>query len=269
MKNNMDLSGKYTLITGAAGLLGAEHAKALLDVGYNIIITDINIKKLKILQLSLNTLYPNKKIVALKMDVSKEESVQKVKKIIINKKYLLKCLVNNAAIDSKITKNNKMTNSGKLENLELSEWDQHLNVGLKGAMICCKAFGPLLCKNKNGGFILNIASDLSVIAPKHDIYAKNIFKPIMYSVIKHGLIGLTKYIAVYWHKKNVRCNSLSPGSVYNSQPKIFVNKIQKEIPLGRMANKNEYRGAIQFLCTESSGYMTGQNIIMDGGRSVW
>lgn len=260
----------YALVTGAAGLLGANHSQALLDSNYNMILTDLNFKKLKLLQSILLEKFPLKKIYIFKMDVCKELSIRKVKNFIIKKKIILKVLVNNAAIDSKVSKNNKMSNSGKFENINTLDWDKHLNVGLKGAMLCSKVFGELMIKNLDvNGIILNIASDLSVIAPKHDLYEKNIFKPVMYSVIKHGLIGLTKYIATYWHKNNLRCNSLSPGPVFNFQHKKFVRKLCKEIPLGRMASLNEYNEAVKFLCTDASSYMTGQNIVIDGGRSVW
>ena len=127
---------------------------------------------------------------------------------------------------------------------------------------------------KKGGVILNIASDLSVIAPDQRLYEtknsknKNC-KPVTYSVIKSGLIGLTKYLSTYWADKGVRCNAISPGGVYTDQTEEFVNKISKLIPLGRMAQINEYQAAIQFLCSDASSYMTGQNLVIDGGRSVW
>ena len=115
------------------------------------------------------------------------------------------------------------------------QWKEHLDVGLTGAMLCSKILGEMISNNKQGGVILNIASDLSVIAPNHEIYEKNFYKPIMYSVVKHGLIGLTKYLSTYWNKKNVRCNALSPGPVNNLQPKTFLKKIKKHIPLNRLA----------------------------------
>ena len=147
--------------------------------------------------------------------------------------------------------------------------NKHINVGLLGATLCSKFFGNMISKNKNGGVILNIASDLSIIAPNHHIYKKGIYKPVMYSVIKHGLIGLTKYLSTYWNLKNVRCNAISPGSIRNNQSKEFNVKIKKLIPLNRLAKKDEYKSAIQFLCSDASSYMTGQNLIIDGGRSVW
>ena len=127
-----------------------------------------------------------------------------------------------------------------------------------------------------GGVILNIASDLSVIAPDHRIYhldgiepdAQPV-KPVTYSVAKTALIGLTRYISTYWAKENVRCNALSPGGVYDDQDEQFVSKLKTLIPMGRMASREEYKAAIQFLCSDASTYMTGQNVVMDGGRSVW
>ena len=126
------------------------------------------------------------------------------------------------------------------------------------------------------GVILNIASDLSIIAPDQRIYFKEGLeeefqqvKPVTYSVIKSGLVGLTKYVATYWADKDIRCNALSPGGVFNNQSEEFVNRIKKLIPMDRMAFKEEYRGAVQFLCSDASSYMTGQNIIIDGGRSIW
>ena len=158
----------------------------------------------------------------------------------------------------------------------MSDWNNQLEVGLTGAMLCSKYFGFEMTKNKGGGVILNIASDLSIISPYQKLYSssKNSknnqpVKPVAYSVVKHGLIGLTKYLSTYWPEKNIRCNAISPGAVYDNQSKKFVQRIKNLIPLNRLAKQNEYRSAIQFLCSDASSYMTGENIIMDGGRSVW
>ncbi len=258
----------YALITGAAGLLGEQHSLALAEIGYNLILVDIKLNKLKILKKQILKKKKNLKVLIFKIDVSNQKSVLNLSKKIVNRKIYLKVLVNNAAIDSKF-KSNTLKGSSKFENTNLKDWKKHINVGLTGAMICSKFFGKILSKNRNGGIILNIASDLSVIAPNHSIYGKDQFKPIMYSVVKHGLIGLTKYIATYWHNKNVRCNALSPGPVLDNQSRLFINKLKKMIPLNRLANIDEYNEAIKFLCSDSSKYMTGQNIIIDGGRSIW
>jgi NAD(P)-dependent dehydrogenase (short-subunit alcohol dehydrogenase family) len=246
LSNKFSSENPFALVTGAAGLLGKEHSVALLEAGYNLILTDLNLIALRKFINNIKNKF-NNKIIFFKMDVSKEKSIFKVKKFIIKKKLKLKILVNNAAIDSKINKSNSMSNTSNFEKISLLEWNRHLSVGLTGAMLCAKIFGDVIYKSYKNGIILNIASDLSVIAPKHNLYGKNIYKPVMYSVIKHGIIGLTKYISTYWHKKGIRCNSLSPGP----------------------ANKNEYREFIKFLCSDKSSYMTGQNLIVDGGRSVW
>ncbi len=132
-----------------------------------------------------------------------------------------------------------------------------------------------MSKDGLGGVILNISSDLSVIAPDQRLYSKvgldtseQPVKPITYSVVKTGIIGLTRYLASYWSDCNIRCNALSPGGVYNNQDNDFVNRLENSILLGRMASNDDYIGAIQFLCSDASAYMTGQNIVMDGGRSV-
>ncbi len=264
-----DLLNKYCLITGSGGLLGYEHALALLEINSNVILTDINLPKLKNIKAKLDKLYPKLRILIYKMDVSKEKSILKVVKNLKKNKINLHALINNAAIDAKVKKNQKMTNTEKFENISLNSWNKHFEVGLTGAMLCSKIFGKMIITNKNGGVIINVSSDLSVIAPNHQIYKKGVFKPVMYSVIKHGIIGLTKYISTYWNNKKLRCNAISPGAIENGQSKIFIKKLKKQIPLNRLAAKNEYRGAIQFLCSDSSKYMTGQNLIIDGGRSVW
>ena len=147
-------------------------------------------------------------------------------------------------------------------------------MGLTGSMLCSKVFGTEMANNGKG-VILNISSDLGIIAPDQRIYKKEGLpenkqpvKPVTYSVIKHGLIGLTKYLATYWPGK-VRCNALCPGGIYADQPEDFVQRLTDLIPLGRMAKNDEYKGAVQFLCSDASAYLNGAVIAMDGGRSCW
>jgi NAD(P)-dependent dehydrogenase (short-subunit alcohol dehydrogenase family) len=143
-------------------------------------------------------------------------------------------------------------------------------------MLCAQTFGSAMAERR-AGVILNIASDLGVIAPDQRLYrkadaaseAEQPVKPVTYSVIKHGLVGLTKYLATYWADRNVRVNALSPGGVYNQQDPAFVARLTQLIPMGRMADRTDYRGIVQFLCSDASRYMTGQNVVIDGGRSVW
>lgn len=259
----------FSLITGSAGLLGEYHAIGLLEIGHNLILTDLDFYKLKKLKFKLNKKYKKNKILNYKMDVTSEQSIKQVLNKINNYGGIVNNLINNAAIDAKI----KGAKNIKFENLKLNQWNKEVNVGLTGAMLCSQIFGSRMVKKKIKGSIVNIASDLSVIAPNQNLYKiKNqpkFIKPITYSVIKHGILGLTKYLATYWGKDNIKVNSLSPGPILNDQSIGLQKKLKKEIPMGRLAKKNEYIGAIQFLSSESSNYMTGQNIIIDGGRTIW
>ena len=263
-----NLKDQFALITGASGLLGYEHAKALLEVNANVIITDIKMKTLEKNLKKLKKSYPLKNIIKQRLDVTKESSVLRCKKYLDKKGIFVSILVNNAAFNP----SNDKLKSKLFENYNLKSWRKEIDVGLTGAFICSKVFGNGMAK-KNKGVILNISSDLSVISPDHRLYNKgskiNNAKPVTYSVAKTGLIGLTRYLATYWSNKNIRCNAISPGGVYNDHNKNFVSKIKKLIPMGRMAKKDEYRSAVQFLCSDASSYLTGQNLVIDGGRSIW
>lgn len=271
--NRFDLTNRVALITGSSGLLGVEHAAALLEADASVVMTDVNKKSLEIAYNSLTDSNNNGQLFFKVMDVTNLENIQNVAKELKNDGINVDILINNAAIDPKVKKDSVVETS-RLENISVEDWDFQLGVGLTGAMLCSKVFGTEMAKN-SGGVILNIASDLSIFAPDQRLYKKDGLlpdqqpvKPVTYSVIKHGLIGLTKYIATYWADKGVRCNALSPGGIYTSQDDEFVNRLSNLIPMGRMASKGEYRGAVQFMCSDASAYMNGQNIVIDGGRSI-
>jgi len=268
-----NLSKKTALITGASGLLGVEHTLALLESGATVYMTDIDEERLKSTYHNMLSLHSAYKVFYKFMDVSNQDSVKSASQEIKNQGLNIDILINNAAIDPKVQKDS-LVETSRLENFLVDDWDFQLNVGLKGAMLCSKVFGSEMAKN-GGGVILNIASDLSVFSPDQRLYRKDGLdsnqqpvKPVTYSVIKHGLIGLTKYLSTYWANRGVRCNALSPGGVYTNQDEEFVTKLEDLIPLGRMARKEEYRGAVQFMCSDASAYMNGQNIVIDGGRSI-
>ena len=270
-----DMSKKTTIITGAAGLLGYQHAIAILESNSRVILTDLNFKKLINIKKLLQNKYNKNNIFIKKMDVTDEKEVKSTCDFYLRKGIKVNVLINNAAINPKML-DQKGNYSSRLEFFSLKDWNREINVGLTGALICSKVFGYNMVKNKIKGVILNIASDLSVIAPDQRIYMKKGLlsseqpvKPVTYSVIKTGLVGLTKYIATYWAQHGIRANSLSPGGVFENQNKEFLEKVKQCIPVNRMANIDEYNAAIQFLCSDASSYMNGQNIVIDGGRSVW
>ena len=271
-----DLTGKTALITGAAGLLGIEHAAALLESGSTVVLTDMSAAALDIAEQCLGEHYDRSRIMSAVMDVTDVDAINSVAHYLADKGLVVGILVNNAAIDPKVTGEKGIVETSRLENFPRQQWDLQIAVGLTGAFLCSQVFGSAMVAAGNGGVILNIASDLSVIAPDQRLYRKDGLpddlqpvKPVTYSVIKAGLIGLTRYLATYWADKGIRCNALSPGGVYNGQGEEFVARLNSLIPLGRMADRDEYRASIQFLCSDASLYMNGQNIVIDGGRSAW
>jgi NAD(P)-dependent dehydrogenase (short-subunit alcohol dehydrogenase family) len=271
-----NLTGKTALITGAAGLLGIEHAAALLESGATVVLTDIGEASLAAARKILLQNAEARHIQTYLMDVSKPGAIRVVAESLAAEGLRIDILVNNAAIDPKVKGGQGVLETSRLEYFPLEQWDLQIAVGLTGAFLCSQVFGAAMARDGKGGVILNIASDLSVFSPDQRLYRKEGLqddmqpvKPVTYSVIKAGLIGLTRYLATYWASQGVRCNALSPGGVFNGQGDEFVQRLSSLIPLGRMAQRDEYRGAVQFLCSDASSYMNGQNIVMDGGRSAW
>lgn len=248
------------LVTGAAGFLGEVHSKSILDLYPGLIIVDINKKKLNILFKNLCLIYPKKKILKYCLDITKENQVQKLERDIKKNFFFVRVLINNAAIDPKPQKSNR----------KKINWNKELDVGLKGAYLFIKHFSKQMIKKKDG-CIINIASDLSIIAPTQSIYKSafgNFIKPVTYSVIKHGLLGLTKYYAALYGEYNITCNAISPVGIYQNQSKQFVKKLTKLIPMKRMARKSDIKNVIDFAINKNQKFITGQNIVIDGGRTI-
>jgi len=272
--DKFNLKDEIVIITGGAGLLGQRCTKALLEAKATVILFDINKQALKEVKNKFKKQYKNK-IYTYKVDITNENNILKVKDKIYKKLASYPTiLINNAAIDPKFEKDSKI-NKSRLENFELTQWNLEISVGLSGAMLCTKIFGIEMAKN-NKGNIINVSSDLGVIAPNQNLYKKNGLKddeqnvkPVTYSVIKHALIGLTKYTATYWATNGVRCNTFAPGGVFNNHPQSFLDKIESLIPMKRMANIDEYEATILYLCSNASSYMNGTTLNMDGGRSIW
>tara|TARA_B100001564_G_C20668503_1_gene684922 strand:+ start:883 stop:1713 length:831 start_codon:yes stop_codon:yes gene_type:complete len=274
MLSKFNLSNDIALVTGGAGLLGLQHCEALLEAGARVIIMDINKKALAESSKIFSKKYSGK-FLTMNIDITKENQIILAKEKIY-KEYnsYPTILVNNAAIDPKYESDTHV-NKTRLEDFDLEQWNIEISVGLSGAFLCCKHFGIEMSKN-NKGVILNISSDLGLIAPSQFLYEdkqlskeKQSVKPVTYSVIKHGLIGLTRYMSTYWAKDGVRCNALAPGGVYNDHNKDFENRLSDLIPMGRMAKIDEYKSTIIFMCSDASSYMNGSIISIDGGRSAW
>jgi NAD(P)-dependent dehydrogenase (short-subunit alcohol dehydrogenase family) len=266
-----DLSGRVAVITGGAGLLGLEHAAAIASAGGTPVLLDVRSADEEAARLEEEYGVP---AAGVRANVTAEGDVSRVLAEVLDRYGRVDILVNNAANNPPVAGSDQLKWS-RLERFPLEQWHADLEVGLTGTLLCSRVFGGELAR-RGGGVILNIASDLAVIAPDQRLYrqpdrpaAEQPVKPVSYSVVKAGLVGLTRYLATYWADEGVRVNALSPGGVYTGQPERFVRALAERIPLGRMASSDEYRGAVVFLCSDASSYMTGQNVVVDGGRTVW
>lgn len=273
MTNKFNLRNKSFVITGGTGLLGVQHAEAIAEMGGNPILLDIDERLCSKVAEEISIKY---KVEARSFvcDITSEQSILEINNKLQSRSIRIDGLINNAANNPKMDQASGI-NPSRLENYSLDDWNKDFSVGVTGAFLCSRIFGANMAAQKSG-VIINVSSDLGVIAPDQRLYSKDGLadeeqnvKPVSYSVTKHALIGLTKYLATYWADKGVRANTLCPGGVYNNQPDELVSRISERIPMGRMANVDEYKGAIQFLCSDASLYMNGSCLVIDGGRVCW
>lgn len=208
-------------------------------------------------------------------DITDRDSLCGVRDALLAKYGHIDVLVNNAANNPKVEGGSKNLGAMRFHNFPVEIWDQDIAVGLTGAMLCAQVFGEVMEK-QGEGVILNISSDYGLIAPDQRIYRKEgapeeeqTVKPVSYSVVKHGIIGLTKYLAVYWADKGIRVNTLCPASLQNGQDEGFVSRISNLIPMGRMSNPDEYVCTVLYMISDASSYMTGSTVVLDGGRTSW
>ncbi len=270
------MDNKVVIITGGAGLLGRKHAEAVLDAGGTVVLLDIMSDALNNAVSELRKKYDTDNRISGKLaDITSVENLKKVRDEILAEYQKVDGLINNAANNPKMEGNAANMGAIQFENFPLHMWMNDIAVGLTGAFLCSQIFGAVMEKQCRG-VILNISSDLGIIAPDQRIYRKDglkeeeqTIKPVTYSVIKHGLIGLTKYLATYYARKGVRCNALCPAGVFNGQDDDFLEKLTNLIPMGRMADKEEYKSTILYMLSEASSYMTGATVIVDGGRTCW
>lgn len=266
---------KVCVITGGAGLLGKKHAEAVLAGEGIPVLLDISEEALKKAQAELCERYPGATVECFKADITKEDELIKIREELLGKYGHVDILINNAANNPKMEEKSANLGNIRFDNFPLDIWMGDIAVGLTGAFLCSKVFGKAM-EDQQRGVVLNISSDLGIIAPDQRIYRKDgvkeedqTIKPVTYSVIKHGLLGLTKYLATYWADKNIRVNAICPAGVENGQDQDFIKKLTSLVPMGRMANVEEYQCTILYMISEASSYMTGSTVIVDGGRTCW
>lgn len=274
MENTFRLDGKIILITGAAGLLGRQHADAISSFGGTPILLDLDQTELDDLALELNNKY-DVGAAGFVVDITSETEIQSNAEFLMSKFGQVDGLINNAANNPKM-ENNDNIDFSRLENFSLDSWNKDLQIGLTGAFLCAKHYGFAISKNSSGGSIVNISSDLGLIAPDQRLYAKKglpahlqSVKPVTYSVVKAGLIGLTRYISSYWIDRNVRCNAMCPGGIENGQSEDFLREVSLRIPMNRLAKSHEYQGTLIWMLSDASSYLNGAVIPVDGGRTAW
>ena len=260
---SFSLSGKVAVLTGASGLLGSEYTKSLCQAGAIVVLADINFPKCKKISLELQKQYPEQTF-PIKVDLRKKNSVKKMVMQIMKKYSKIDILINNAMYHE-----GKKEQAVPFEKFPFESWQKVIAVNITGMFLCCQEIGKIMKKQKSG-VIINISSIYGINGADPRIYGKSgINSSPAYAVTKSAVLNFTRYLAAYWNNSGIRVNTLSLGGVSNNQEKGFTKKYSHKTMLGRMANKNEYSGAIIFLASDASSYMTGSNLIVDGGWTSW
>tara|TARA_Y100000996_G_scaffold352363_1_gene291944 strand:+ start:378 stop:1175 length:798 start_codon:yes stop_codon:yes gene_type:complete len=262
-KKLFDLSGKVVIITGAAGMLGSSYAYGLSRQGANVVLTDINFTECKNIEKDIrDSLHTDP--FSLKIDLTKIKSIKSMISNVLKKYSKIDVLINNAAYQG----NPKIRTAG-FEKLSLDTWNQAIDVNLTGVFLCCQNVGQQMVKQKSGN-IINIASTYGLVGPDQRIYGKSgQNSAAFYAATKSAILNLTRYLSAYWQGTGIRVNTFSPGGVENNQDHFFIKKYSSRTPMKRMAKKDEYVGSLIFLASDASSYMTGSNLIVDGGWTAW
>lgn len=266
------IDGRVALITGGAGLLGQRYCEVILEAGGCVVIADLDGARARDLAASLD----RERALGVEMDVSQGESVDNAVAQAVEQFGRLDILVNNAALTVRGGSERLAEYFAPFEEYPRDLWDMALGVNLTGQMLCAQAAGRQMLRQE-GGVIVNVSSTYGVVAPDQRLYegvkspyAERPFNtPVSYAVTKTAVLGLTRYLATYWGRKNIRVNALTPHGVFDQHDETFVRNFVYRSPLGRMARNDEYRGALLFLVSDASSYMTGANLIVDGGWTAW
>jgi NAD(P)-dependent dehydrogenase (short-subunit alcohol dehydrogenase family) len=269
-QNLFNLKGKNAIVTGAAGILGKRFCNGLADCGANVAVVDLEQETVDKFACELSSCY-GVKSVAIACDVSSPESVRNMLKKTIDEFGEINILHNNAAGKSK----NLDAFFAPFEEYSLEQWREIMAVNIDGMFLVAQAVGKQMVEQGNGGSIIQTASIYGVMAPDQRIYKESFYMgrqintPAVYAASKAAVIGLTKYLATYWADKGIRVNTITPGGVESGQNEEFKRNYAARIPLGRMADRNEMVGALIYLASDASSYVTGHNLIVDGGLQAW
>jgi NAD(P)-dependent dehydrogenase (short-subunit alcohol dehydrogenase family) len=270
------LDGRVALVTGGAGLLGRRYCEALVQAGAQVVVGDLDDARAEAQAAELGA----DSALGLKLDVTDEISVNKTIDQVVDRFGRLDILVNNAALTVR-GGSERLSPADYFAPFEVYKrevWDKALSVNLTGMLLCAQAAGrQMLGQHPPGGVMVNVASTYAVVAPDQRVYEgvrspygeTGFNTPVSYTVTKSAVLGLTRYLATYWGSKNIRVNALTPHGVFDNHDEAFVRNFVYRSPLGRMARNDEYRGALLFLVSDASSYMTGANLIVDGGWTAW
>lgn len=271
VSSSFDLSDRVVLITGGAGLLGEAYAWALGEAGAHAIIADLDVDRSASLALDI-TEGTDCRSLGLRVDVTEPASVERMVRLTLENFGHLDGLVNNAAIDPKFDADSAGQHTNRFEDFPLEAWQQALDVNLTGMFLCAQAVAPVM-REQGHGVIINVASTYGLVGPDQRLYQREgqppSYKPVTYSVSKAGVIGLTNYLATYFAGSGIRVNTLTPGGVFAGHDEEFVDRYSDRTVLGRMAEREEIASALLYLLSDASSYMTGSNLVVDGGWTAW
>ncbi len=262
------LKNSVAVVTGALGLIGRNHCEALASVGANVVVTDFDTEACKDLASSLPT-----KSIGIGANITNSNDLQNLKNVVLEEFGKIDVLINNAAINDKFENPLAAAELSKFENYPLELWNKSIEVNITGVFLTSQIIGTAMAEQGKGS-IINVASTYGIVAPDQSLYRdengnQKFYKSAAYPVTKGAIISFTRFLAAYWGGKGVRVNSLSPGGVENNQDSFFIENYSKRTPLGRMAKPTDYRGAVIFLASDASSYMTGANLVVDGGWTAW
>jgi NAD(P)-dependent dehydrogenase (short-subunit alcohol dehydrogenase family) len=264
MTNIFSLKNKTAIVTGALGLIGKNHCEALAQAGANVVVADMNEGDTEIFAKGLGENH-----MGLRIDVTSESSLKAAREKILSRYETIDILVNNAAINDMFENPAMAKELSAFENYPLDAFKKSLDVNVTGVFLASQVFGSVMAEQGSGS-IINIASTYGIVGPDQSIYRdecgkQTFFKSAVYPVTKGAVINFTRFLAAYWGNKGVRVNTLSPGGVENNQNEFFIQNYSAKTLLGRMAQPSDYQGALVFLASEASAYMTGANLVVDGG----